>query len=420
MLREAIASRMPEPELPADLDVENVAVLVGDAVRYDYAVDALSERGLTYKTVAASLHTPTSFASMLSGQHPTQHGVYGFHQRLRTDDHLFGLDGYNAAFNDGETNANEWLARQQAVFGVQEQLPLDEVEPPFVWVDRDFGGHAPYNRYSNDGRSDGDISHEEYFKLHAGNHGYLRSEYAKSVDAWLERVDGMCETLADRDLLDDTLVVLMSDHGELLGEYGQVGHDYPAVPEIVYVPMTFVHPQIEPGLVESGVARHADLVPTVLDYLDASLDVSLPGSALQSAGAADHGICYYNRAMNDYLTRVNKAAVEWFPEIRFEIESVWDHDGGYAFNRAATHEKLLLYLFRTFVLPHGRSVIRSRSFKEAYDTLVPANRRYGTPGFTRAEAEAILKRELVSKVEGEYAFEFDEEAEKQLEDLGYL
>lgn len=412
---------MSEPELPADLDVENVAVLVGDAVRYDYAVDALAERGLAYKTVAASLHTPTSFATMLSGQHPTQHGVYGFHQRLPTDDHLFSLPSHNTGFNDGATNANEWLAQRQAVFGQQEQMSIDEVEPPFVWVDRDFGGHAPYNRYSNDDGADGDdVSHEEYFKRHAGDHAYLRGEYVRSVDSWLERADSMVETLEERGLREETLVVLMSDHGELLGEHGQVGHDYPAVPELVYVPMTFVHPDVEPGLVETGVARHVDLVPTVLEYLEESFDAPLPGKALQSAGASDYGISYYNRAMNDYLTRVNEAAVEWFPEIRFEIESVWDRDGGYAFNRAATRERILLYLFRTFVLPHGRSVIRSRSFKDAYDTLVPEARRYGDPGFSRSEAEDILGRELASKAEGEYAFDFDEEAERQLEDLGYL
>ncbi len=415
-------------ELPADLDIENVAILVGDAVRYDYAVDRLSDRGLTYKTVAASLHTPTSFASMLSGQYPTQHGVYGFHQQMPTDDHLFSLDdaGYTTGFNDGETNASEWLAQRQEVFGWQERYTLDEVETPFVWVDRDFGGHAPYNVFGKEGRRDELTTQGEYFKEYAGDNDHLRREYGDSVESWLARVDDMLAALEERGIRDETLVVLMSDHGEILGEHGHLGHDYPATPELVYVPTTFVHPDIEPGVVEEGVARHIDLVPTVLDYLDEDLGVDLPGNALQNEGTVTRAISYYNRAMNDYLTRfdgfkgLDVTVSEALPETRFEIESVWDRDGGYAFNRSAKHEKMLLYLFRTFVLPHGRSIIRQREFKRAYDTLAGDVTEYGMPGFTEAEAESILEERLVSKVETTYEFDFDEESEQQLEDLGYL
>ena len=413
-------------ELPADLDIENVAILVGDAVRYDYAADALADRGLTYKTVAASLHTPTSFASMLSGQYPTQHGVYGFHQQMPNDDHLFSLDeaGYTTGFNDGETNASEWLAQRQQVFGWQERYGIDEVETPFVWVDRDFGGHAPYNVFGPDGRRDELTTQGEYFKAHAGDNDHIRREYADSVDSWLGRVDEMLTTLEERGIRDETLVVLVSDHGEVLGEHGHLGHDYPATPELVYVPTTFVHPDIEPGHVEGGVARHVDLVPTVLSYLDEDLGVELPGRPLQTRGPADRGISYYNRAMNDYLTRLDGFkgidVSDLVPETRFEIESVWDYDGGYAFNRAAKHEKVLLYLFRTFVLPHGRSIIRQRAFKRAYDTLAGDVTRYGAPGFSQAEAEAVLDERLVSRVETAYEYDFDEESEQQLEDLGYL
>ena len=48
------------------LDVENVFVYVGDAVRWDYHSERIAERGPTYQTIAASIHSPTSFASLIT------------------------------------------------------------------------------------------------------------------------------------------------------------------------------------------------------------------------------------------------------------------------------------------------------------------------------------------------------------------
>lgn len=407
------------PPLPTDIEVENVLILVGDAVRHDVAADRLARRGPTYQTVAASLHTPTSFATMLTGQHPTRHGVYGFHEQLPTDDHLFSLDGYTTGFLDAEASMNDWLAERQQLFGPQPSHAVTDVDTPFLLVHRDFGGHAPYHRYSNDGDPD-TVPHHNYLKRHAGDVEFFRSEYERSIDSWLERVDDVLEELDGLGVRDETLVVVASDHGEVLGEHGHVGHDYPAIPALTQVPTTFVHPDLEPGRVEDGVARHIDLVPTLLDALGEPVPRDLPGRVLQHEGTAEHGVCYYNRALNDYFTRVGVSVANRLPTLQMEIESVWDADGGYCFNRSAIHEKLLTYLFRTLVLPQGRTTIKRREFREAYRVLVNDVVKHGEPGFSETDAAAILDRELPSKAETSYEWELDAASEAQLEDLGYL
>ena len=66
-----------------DFDVRNVLIYVDDAVRYEALADDLAALGPTYKTVAASTHTPTSFGSLLTGLYPPAAGVLSFQTQPR-------------------------------------------------------------------------------------------------------------------------------------------------------------------------------------------------------------------------------------------------------------------------------------------------------------------------------------------------
>ena len=80
------------------------------------------------------------------------------------------------------------------------------------------------------------------------------------------------DVLGDRGLAEETLVIYTSDHGELLGEYGFFGHTHLATPEIVYVPTTFCHPDLEPSA-EPSLLHHVDLLPTVASVLGDAVDI---------------------------------------------------------------------------------------------------------------------------------------------------
>ena len=267
--------------------VENVVVLVGDAVRWDATQRRLAaEYGRTYKTVAASLHTPTAFATMFPGRHPPTHGVSGFHRSVpsRTDT-LLDLDSHEAAFSTG--GANEWICERQKLFGTVDRTTLREADPPFVWINRHPGGHSPYGNFGADG--DGQ-SVDEYFEQHTQSDDRLESNYQEAINDFVADVDETLTELSRREIRDETLVVVTSDHGELLGEGGHVGHNFLPRPELVYVPTTLVHPEIQSERVSDGVARHVDLYPTLLDALGSELPSDLPGQSLLSQGVdADRG-----------------------------------------------------------------------------------------------------------------------------------
>jgi arylsulfatase A-like enzyme/tetratricopeptide (TPR) repeat protein len=75
------------------------------------------------------------------------------------------------------------------------------------------------------------------------------------------------------------LVVLTSDHGESLGEHGELTHGLFAYEPTLKVPLVVWGPGVEPGR-NGRAARHVDVVPTVLSFLDLEAPQGLPGTSL--------------------------------------------------------------------------------------------------------------------------------------------
>ena len=97
----------------------------------------------------------------------------------------------------------------------------------------------------------------------------MRQLYAAEVtliDVWLGRFLGR---LADLGLAGNTLVVLVSDHGVLLGEYGWVGKRYSEMhEELTRVPLMIRHPHGKAkGMTSRYYASTHDIGPTVLAVL---------------------------------------------------------------------------------------------------------------------------------------------------------
>ena len=64
----------------------------------------------------------------------------------------------------------------------------------------------------------------------------------------------------------DTAIVLMSDHGEMLGAHGAITHGNIVWQEVLRIPMIVVSPGLEPGEV-SCPASHVDVAPTILNLV---------------------------------------------------------------------------------------------------------------------------------------------------------
>jgi arylsulfatase A-like enzyme len=103
---------------------------------------------------------------------------------------------------------------------------------------------------------------------------HVRAMYAASVtfsDEWFGR---LIASLEESGLMDDTMIVVSSDHGWSLGDHGRTGKHGVAVPaqdawplyeECTHVPLLVHTPAQEAAARSTALAQHADLLPTILD-----------------------------------------------------------------------------------------------------------------------------------------------------------
>lgn len=193
------------------------------------------------------------------------------------------------ANTDGRSREDDWLAPKVFTEAMALLEDASALEPFFLMVDS-FDPHEPwdpppgyvemYDEPTIDGREPvtpfyGDSKYLEESQLER-----MKTLYAAEVtmvDAWLgrflDRMDGL-------GLLESTLLIVVSDHGILLGEHGITGKPTFALwPEVVDVPLLISHPDHAAGVHEPYVSTH-DLVPTILGALGLDLPEWMDGRDL--------------------------------------------------------------------------------------------------------------------------------------------
>jgi arylsulfatase A-like enzyme len=87
----------------------------------------------------------------------------------------------------------------------------------------------------------------------------------KYADSFVGR---FMKQLKDWDLLDKTIIILISDHGEILADRGmRFCHGFSLHDEEVRVPLIIRHPQLKKGIRIDKLVQLVDVMPTILDFL---------------------------------------------------------------------------------------------------------------------------------------------------------
>lgn len=124
----------------------------------------------------------------------------------------------------------------------------------------------------------------------------VRDLYDATVLQADEGFGRLIDKLTALDLLEDTIVIVTSDHGKEIGEHGTLGHGHALFEEMVHVPLVVRLPgRASKDLGASGLERGAyapgrssapaslvDIVPTLLEALDIAPWPGMQGSSLLS------------------------------------------------------------------------------------------------------------------------------------------
>ncbi len=333
----------------------NVLVITLDTLRadhvgsYGYAaaqtpvLDALAARGARF--ASATTTTPLTLSahtSLFTGTWPTTHGVRdntGFYvddsvttlaevlkgRGYRTGgfvgafvldarwgiaqgfDHYFdefdlsedvgpGLDAIQRRGSEVVDAATSWLGQSAAA-------------PFFAWVHL-YDPHTPY-----------DAPAEFASQFPATRDGAYDAEIAYA-DAQVGR---LLSTLQAGGRLENTLVVVMADHGEQLGEHREQSHGFFIYDASVQIPLIMAGPGIAARVVPDQV-RIVDVMPTVLDLLGVEVPAPVQGASLRPA-------------LNGQRQELLAFSESWYPRFHYgwsELQAV--RDGRYKFILAPRRE----------------------------------------------------------------------------------
>jgi arylsulfatase A-like enzyme len=110
-------------------------------------------------------------------------------------------------------------------------------------------------------------------------------------------ITSILDQLKTSGLLDNTLVIITDDHGEMLGEDGgPIGHGWMATPELTNIPLIIMDPG-NPGYhVNDTIGSQVDLLPTILDLLGLPTPENqlYQGASLYSSTAQTDRTIYLN------------------------------------------------------------------------------------------------------------------------------
>jgi arylsulfatase A-like enzyme len=97
----------------------------------------------------------------------------------------------------------------------------------------------------------------------------IRKRYALEVEFVDQQIGQLMAHLEGRGLLDDTLVIFASDHGEGLGDHKHVGHISQLYDSLLRVPLVFSYPgHLPEGVVIEQRVGLVDVLPTVAELLN--------------------------------------------------------------------------------------------------------------------------------------------------------
>ncbi len=308
----------------------NLVLLTLDTTRADHLgawgwphartphLDALAARGVRFvRCDTAAPITLPSHSTLLTGLFPPRHGVrdngtfvldrkvttvaetlaaagydtaavvsavvlarrHGLDQGFRSyDDELGPADATGMVESERTaevttTAALAALTRLQAPFFLWVHYfdPHEEYRPPAAFADRATGPHRLY---------DGEIA-------------FIDSE----VGRLLARLPA------------ETVVVVVGDHGEMLGDHGELTHGLTLGPGARRVPLMLAGPGLPGGVRRDCLVRTADVAPTLLALAGAAVPAGLDGRSLLSL-ARDGGPCERSSYAESFLPFF---AYKWYP-----------------------------------------------------------------------------------------------------------
>jgi len=316
----------------------NVLVVTFDTARYDRfgvtgdpeartpIVDALAAGGVLFERAYSSVPiTLPAHTTILSGLEPREHGVHN-NGRFRVPDKVetfaeilkrssyetaamvsaFVLDGrfnlgqgFDVYGDDVDKKSDPFstmVPQREAAATTDEALAWiaerSGAAPFFLWVHY-YDPHQPRTlELPFQGISDA-----------------YRAEIAYTDEQFGRLLAGAAEADHGR----GTLIAFTADHGEGLGDHGEETHAILAYDSTLHVPLILAGPGVPTGVRTRVMARHVDLVPTLLAALALPIPADLPGRNLLELVSKQVDVGGEPEVVSSFECRESEFSLGWLP-----------------------------------------------------------------------------------------------------------
>lgn len=139
------------------------------------------------------------------------------------------------------------------------------------------------------------------------NAKYIRACYHAMIALIDDMVGDLVKKLGETGQLDDTIIIFMSDHGEMLGDHGIIYKGCRFYEGMIHVPMIFSWPgHFKEGLVSNALTELVDIPQTLLEAAGLDANHEMQGrslvSLLEGRSPSDHHkdyvLCEYADALD--------------------------------------------------------------------------------------------------------------------------
>ena len=123
----------------------------------------------------------------------------------------------------------------------------------------------------------------------------LRNLYDAEITYVDSKIGEVYDLLKSAGILDNTILIITSDHGENIGEHSLMDHRYCLYDTVLRVPLIIRYPEaFKPGHSVDTIVQSTDIVPTLMDIIgkDHSLPYELDGRSLIGRDGGDENIAY--------------------------------------------------------------------------------------------------------------------------------
>jgi arylsulfatase A-like enzyme/Flp pilus assembly protein TadD len=302
-----VSCQRPREAASRPLRPLNVVVITIDTLRPDHlhcygydkietpTLDQIAQSGVLFeKGVTQTPLTPPSHASIFTGLNPPTHkvrdtGGFVLSPSIPTLASLLQQQGWDTAAFISSAVLKKKFGFEHGFAVYDDQMPRPGNAQDFLEdAERRAGDTVDHAIKWLEGRSDKPFflwvhlydPHAPYAPPSPFREQYKDRPYDGEIAYTDHEIGRLMEGLRRKSPVEKTLVAVLSDHGESLGEHGEFSHGVFLYDSTLRIAFLLAGPGVPPGLRVPQQARTIDFLPSILELMGGAAPAGIEGSSL--------------------------------------------------------------------------------------------------------------------------------------------